>query len=363
MSTLYSTSALARHSIPFDFDPRDSGNVLVGYNAFALTGIPNVKDPAGRDQGGAPAILEFHSEPARTGNRISCPEPGCSSTFGKRKSLYRHRRTVHHNGRHTCKSCREDFKRRDILDRHVREQHQETTDTLECVLCGKELRPRSYPLHRNTNACYNAAGISPADVLAAPVEVVRLGVELLVKFRPWGQNHHYLDWHPVPNAHIEMTNEVRELERLLHRQLIIALNSEFVEKDSSFVDALSIINVFTCQTRGWEASMVHCKALVFLAMHQIMALGKEITSFKEPSKGAVEVLRTVLLSNVPEHYVAICEDFLVRLLRMMRSAACVTGFLCFGHPKAPIIESADVWYNRWKTEICAVAYPTRKVTC
>lgn len=94
-----------------------------------------------------------------------------------------------------------------------------------------------------------------------------------------------------------------------------------------------------------------------------MTLGKEIMSFREPSAGALEVLRTVLPRSVPEHHVPTCEDFLVRLLRMMRDAACITGFLCFGHANAPIIESADQFYDRWYWELCAIAVPAESVTC
>ncbi|KAM3417093.1 hypothetical protein BST61_g8669 [Cercospora zeina] len=73
----------------------------------------------------------------------------------------------------------------------------------------------------------------------------------------------------------------------------------------------------------------------------IMDLKEEVASFLEPSAGSIEALRKTLLSNVPECHVATCEDFLLRLLRMMRHAACVTGFLYFRHPEAPIIKSAD----------------------
>lgn len=267
-------------STSLTLNQRDSGGLCPDQGRFGLNDIPNLGAARERDQTEVPAYVEQGAsesdqrhalallEHGSQSKRISCPSPGCTATFTQRKSLNRHRNTVRSVGAHVCPhpQCRETFKRRDIFLRHVLEQHQGEREMRDCPLCGKQLRPRTLRLHLGKKACRAAAGISSADVLAAPVEVIRLGIELFVRFQPWGKNHHYLDWHPRPKAHIDMSNEVKELEMLLYRQLTIALCSKNVKQDSSIVDALSIITVFTCQTRGWEASMVHCKTLLSISL-------------------------------------------------------------------------------------------------
>ena len=79
----------------------------------------------------------------------------CQRRFKLRKSVSRHMRTVHSTKRLRCSHCGHSFVRQDILDRHVRTQHQEPTGTVECKYCGKQVRPRSLPNHRASEACRN----------------------------------------------------------------------------------------------------------------------------------------------------------------------------------------------------------------
>ncbi|USW49287.1 Putative Zinc finger C2H2-type [Septoria linicola] len=322
------------------------------------------------------AVLELASKRA---HRVDCRD--CGKWFKERKTLCRHQRTVHKARNFSYFHCDRHFKRQDILIRHMQSQHEAKDTRTNCGFCGKKVRPRSLATHIKhcpkqptdlyTDWLQAAHAESPATVvaqndahlylpphLAEPPDPIMIGVSLFVQFEPWGEYHRWLKNHITPDPDMytkSLPHEVRKLRSLLDRQLAEVLPQNYIDGDSSLPDVLAIFCVFVGQTQGWDPAMRYCKALVKLAIMQIVAFGPEPQEFLQPSAAAVEVFTTILLRNVPARVASTCQIFMVQMLTLLRLAAVNTAWLAFGHPEAPIIESAEQWHYRWRPRLREIA--------
>lgn len=147
---------------------------------------------------------EIESKKTRLGDaflslELSCPTPRrrfsrcsvCEAVMLTRV-LRRHMRTVHDGRDHEtykCEKCDCTVKRKDILTRHIREQHGNKTGVVQCGLCNKPVRERYLKDHCRSDACL-AARIRPkprtrnAGPHPSPeeVEVANAGLDLIGRF-------------------------------------------------------------------------------------------------------------------------------------------------------------------------------------
>ena len=73
-----------------------------------------------------------------------------------RKTLSRHMHSKHGSDTLQCDYCTVTFKRQDHLQRHVQEQHNIHSGLVECVYCGKRIRPRYLNDHFKGQKCRSA---------------------------------------------------------------------------------------------------------------------------------------------------------------------------------------------------------------
>ena len=92
----------------------------------------------------------------------------CDASFPVKKSLNRHSKTVHGPGIFRCYLRAGRFKRKDILERHLDEQHNETAKTVLCAGCGRSVCPRYLPSHKDSQVCQNARALLPPGPLSGP---------------------------------------------------------------------------------------------------------------------------------------------------------------------------------------------------
>lgn len=95
------------------------------------------------------------SPPAK--RKASCPI--CKSVM-LRKTLQRHIDLKHNNRLPIlrCSSCVAQFKRKDVLERHEREQHGDHPRTVTCSYCGRQVRERALNDHFKSRKC-RVAGV------------------------------------------------------------------------------------------------------------------------------------------------------------------------------------------------------------
>ncbi|KAI5367351.1 Putative Zinc finger C2H2-type [Septoria linicola] len=276
---------------------------------------------------------------------FACPH--CQRQFALRKSLYRHIRTIHRADgplEFPCFHCDHEFSRQDILVWHMHTQHGgKIGATVPCELCAKHVHPRSLAAHKTSAACRKAQrerlqvyldgidgineGAEAANISYLPAigDVIMLSAWLFIKFRPWGDQHRWMDAHHDPNKIGPHTsNEVLALRGLVYRQTIRALSASNIDRDSLLLDSLAILTMFFCQTEGWTAARQHTQAYVRLALMQLNALDNSRVAFT--SVPAADTFRTVLLreaqhQQVPERAIDCCETLITKSLSLLREAA------------------------------------------
>lgn len=89
--------------------------------------------------------------------RTKCSHPDCGIELLK-KTLPRHMRTVHgtEDYQFHCELCDRTFKRKDIYERHRREQHDRDGNLVECATCGSEVCSRALKEHFQSQKCKHA---------------------------------------------------------------------------------------------------------------------------------------------------------------------------------------------------------------
>ena len=85
--------------------------------------------------------------------RVSCEQCGMRML---RKTLNRHLHSRHGFETLHCEYCGVNFKRQDHLRRHIQEQHRLQIELVECMYCGKAIRPRYLNDHFKGQKCTRA---------------------------------------------------------------------------------------------------------------------------------------------------------------------------------------------------------------
>ena len=101
-----------------------------------------------------PAAVARLTRTAPSRRATNCPECGKELL---QKTLQRHIET-HHSKRTAfrCGQCNTTFYRKDHLARHIREKHDDTSETVGCVYCGKQVRQRYLSEHWKGQKCIDA---------------------------------------------------------------------------------------------------------------------------------------------------------------------------------------------------------------
>lgn len=73
--------------------------------------------------------------------------PTCGKAFPLRKTMLRHIRTAHGLDTVSCSICNQTFKRKDILQRHMTEQHTSIDHHTICRSCGRRVAKRAMNEH------------------------------------------------------------------------------------------------------------------------------------------------------------------------------------------------------------------------
>ena len=101
-----------------------------------------------------PAAVARLTRTAPSRRATNCPECGKELL---QKTLQRHIET-HHSKRTAfrCGQCNTTFYRKENLARHIREKHDDASDTVGCVYCGKQVRQRYLSEHWKGQKCIDA---------------------------------------------------------------------------------------------------------------------------------------------------------------------------------------------------------------
>ena len=256
----------------------------------------------------------------------------CKLQFQHAKTLSRHKGAVHGQPRYKCVQCGKVCTRRDILLRHIREQHSDEDVMVQCKQCGEEVRSRRMRSHLSSSACKNAEaqnGVHPGQALArthrtyathlatptyldAPADPIMLAAELMFKVKPWGPGH-WLGRTP-DEAPQTVAVGVLELKDVLYRAILKAIKSATFVRDPYIADAIGLLIIIAYELEGWEACRTHiCGFVTAVKMH--IAARDAFRSTPLP-----DVFRTVALRNVAKPVVSKYDDMLVMVMTMLRCA-------------------------------------------
>lgn len=130
--------------------------------------IPVQTGPSTKTSAGVQAI-EMSPRCSRTTawakQKTTCPHCG---THLLKKTLRRHIRSAHFalDKSIECNVCKATFKRQDILERHIREQHKLSdhgSGSVECVYCSQHVRERALKDHLGSRKCVAARARSDPE--------------------------------------------------------------------------------------------------------------------------------------------------------------------------------------------------------
>ncbi|GIZ47674.1 hypothetical protein CKM354_001075900 [Cercospora kikuchii] len=302
--------------------------------------------------------------------------PHCRQTFSERKSLYRHLRTVHGFARFSCPfSCSElSFARQDILKRHIKSHHSEGAAKVACKVCDTSVRLRSLPAHWRSAKHKKAQAVatkardatmrylrqyserSPTpDYPDAIADPVLLAAWAFMKLNPWGCNsHRWMAFETAPDPPMKLSEDYLKLRVEVYRQLRKAVGTEQAIRDRALPDALVIMTVLDAQTDGFEAGMVHCRALIRLGTLQLSEADDTETWINDES--SAEAFETASLRGVHEISRHPCQRLFTMLLKLMRRAAVQTMFMPFHDSDVSVWDrldflTHDAWVGHYAQEL------------
>jgi len=276
--------------------------------------------------------------------------PRCRLVLHAKRTLVRHYRTVHtlsDESPFECTACGAHFKRKDVLDRHQRTQHEHPA-LVECESCHKRIRPRALRQHRTSQACLRTQAQISADdsmevfkrkafkafamdkyfttdmnsipgYLPAVYDIFRLSVELMAKLRPWGKGHESSAIWRMESLITEPSLEVLELQGLMYRMMYKAAFDYDPCRDAYVLEAIIMLNIVTFMMGGWEAVAYHRQVIHALEHQAVRSLGRQ-RDFA--GAGPAEAFRSVVASSdVSVTDVSKCWQATQAALEMVRAAA------------------------------------------
>ena len=148
-----SVSTQSRHKVPktrpqFGVSEDSSNTSSRSMHAQNLADRPNSRPSRDNDL----AILQ--TDP----NLRRCPR--CGQSFGQRKTLLRHIRTVHRSKAFRCSYCAISFSRNDTRNRHESEIHCNGNNIIKCANCGRYISRRALAEHLESVICQHAHAVS-----------------------------------------------------------------------------------------------------------------------------------------------------------------------------------------------------------
>ena len=84
----------------------------------------------------------------------------CSKDFPLCKTMLRHMDSVHNPVKvFSCSTCNQRFTRKDILERHIAEQHTMDNRFTICTLCGRCAFRRAFKEHLDSQVCKSSRAL------------------------------------------------------------------------------------------------------------------------------------------------------------------------------------------------------------
>ena len=194
----------------------------------------------------------------------------CERTFKHKKTLVRHLRSSHSDQEFACRTCDRSFSRRDIRDRHEDEQHGDKAGTIECNVCGAQIRARSLTDHRKSRVCKAIASFGPstqASLLrwlasSTPFQPAAVSDPLLITVHLW---------FGIMDAHTRGgVSDYTGLLGLRYHAILtvrIALQTSPIAADIDTYCAVALLAACETQFLDHGAAEIHCKGLRFLGNH------------------------------------------------------------------------------------------------
>ena len=65
-------------------------------------------------------MLKLHVSSYHENRRLRCDYPDCQKSYTNRSGLFKHNSSEHNNIQHVCANCKEEFRQKSSLNRHIR---------------------------------------------------------------------------------------------------------------------------------------------------------------------------------------------------------------------------------------------------